>query len=173
MHPDKGVHTACRIARAAGVPLVVAAKMHEPAERAYFEDAVRPLLGGNIEYVGEVGGDDKLALLGDARCLLNPIAWPEPFGMVMVEAMACGTPVLARPVGSVPEIVDDGVTGFVRATEAELADGLLAVGRIDRADCRRSVEVRFDAGRMVAEHVALYEKVASSGAGSRVPVLTG
>ena len=97
MVPEKGVHTAIRAARAAGVPLLIAAKMHEQHEHEYFAERVKPLLGGDVEYVGEVGGDRKLQLLGDAVCLLNPIAWSEPFGMVMVESLACGTPVVATP----------------------------------------------------------------------------
>jgi glycosyltransferase involved in cell wall biosynthesis len=161
MSPDKGVDAAIRIARAAGIPLRIAAKMHEPAEQAYFEQAVAPLLGDDVEYVGEVGGCHKTDLLGAAVCLLNPIAWPEPFGMVMIEALACGTPVVATPCGSVPELVSDGVTGFVRPTEAELAEILPRVGELDRARCRAEVAERFTTARMVADHVALYEAVAS------------
>ena len=98
MSPDKGVHIAARAARRAGVPLRIAAKMREPAEFAYFEREVKPLLGGGVEYVGEVGGQAKLELLARATCLLNPLTWPEPFGMVMIEALACGTPVVAHAV---------------------------------------------------------------------------
>ena len=106
------------------MPLRIAAKLREPAEQAYFDRAVEPLLGDGVEYVGEVGGAEKLDLLAGAMCLLNPIAWPEPFGMVMIEALACGTPVVATPCGSVPELVTDGVTGFVRADDAGLAAAL-------------------------------------------------
>lgn len=159
MSPDKGVHIAARIARAAGVPLKIAAKMREPAERAYFQANVEPLLGGEVEYVGEVGGQDKLELLAAAACLFNPIAWPEPFGMVMIEALACGTPVIATPCGSVPEIVCEGVTGFVRGSESELAEALQRVGELDRTWCRKDAETRFSTQRMVADHVALYSQV--------------
>ncbi|HJR26141.1 MAG TPA: glycosyltransferase, partial [Acidimicrobiales bacterium] len=121
MSPDKGVHVAIEVARGAGVPLKIAAKMSEKDEREYFDACVRPLLGGgDVEYLGEVGGSAKRALLADALCLLNPIRWPEPFGMVMVEALAVGTPVLATPCGAAPEIVDDGVTGFLRSDVASL-----------------------------------------------------
>jgi len=113
LHPDKGAATAARVARAAGVPLVIAAKMREPAERQYFDAEVRPLLGGGIDFVGEVGAADKFPLLRGAMALLNPIAWAEPFGMVMIDALACGTPVVAPPVATVPELVIDGVTGIV------------------------------------------------------------
>jgi glycosyltransferase involved in cell wall biosynthesis len=142
------------------MPLRIAAKMSEASERLYFDRRVRPLLGGDIEYVGEVGGAEKLKLLGEATCLLNPIAWPEPFGMVMVEALACGTPVVATPMGSVPEIVDDGLTGFVRSDETSLAAAVLAGGDLDRAACRQSVVGRFSAERMVADHIAVYRSLA-------------
>ena len=156
MSPDKGAHRAARIAWAAGVPLLIAAKMREPEEKAYFDKRVRPLLGPDVEFVGEVSGVEKLELLGEARALLMPIRWPEPFGMVMVEALACGTPVLAFPEGAAPEVVQHGVTGFVCRDEASLVE---AVGRVDglsRADCRASVERRFSAARMAAEHVSVY-----------------
>jgi glycosyltransferase involved in cell wall biosynthesis len=144
--------------------LRIAAKMSEPAERFYFEQEVRPLLGDGIEYVGEVGRADKLALLGGATCLLNPIAWPEPFGMVMVEALACGTPVVATPLGAVPEIVDDGVTGFVRSGEGSLAEAVLAAAYLDREACRQTVAERFSAERMVADHLEVYRTHARGGA---------
>jgi glycosyltransferase involved in cell wall biosynthesis len=156
MCPEKGAHIAAQVARAAGIPLRIAAKMREPAEHAYFTACVRPLLGGDVEYIGEVGSAAKLALLGEATCLLNPIAWPEPFGMVMVEALACGTPVVATLCGSVPEIVDDGVTGLLGRDPASLAKALLKVDDLDRRACRRVAEARFDAGRMAADHVDAY-----------------
>jgi glycosyltransferase involved in cell wall biosynthesis len=159
MHPDKGVEAACRIARRAGVPLTIAAKLREPEERTFFEGRIRPYLGGDVEYVGEVEGAAKRALLGAAMCLLNPIAWREPFGMVMIEALACATPVLARPLGAAPEIVVDGVTGALAAAEGQLADALRTVPMLDRRACRRDVERRFTADRMVRDHVALYEAV--------------
>ncbi len=157
MCPEKGVDTAIRVARRAGVPLRIAAKMSEPAEQLYFDRRVRPLLGGDIEYVGEIGGADKTALLGGAVCLLNPIAWPEPFGMVMVEALACATPVVATPLGSVPEIVDHGRTGFVCSGEVALAAAVQSVAALDRRECRAAAAARFSAGRMVRQHVTLYE----------------
>jgi glycosyltransferase involved in cell wall biosynthesis len=156
MSPDKGVDVAARVARAAGVPLRIAAKMREPAELAYFEEQVAPLLGPDIEYVGEVGGADKRDLLAGARCLLNPIAWPEPFGMVMIEALASGTPVVATPCGSVPEIVTDGVTGFIASDETALADAVTRVGQLDRSACRKDTAERFSTARMVARHLDLY-----------------
>lgn len=160
MCAEKGVRTAIQVAHRAGVPLRIAAKMSEPAELAYFEAFVRPLLGGNVEYLGELNGAEKAELLGGALCLLNPIEWPEPFGMVMVEALACGTPVVATPMGAAPEIVADGVTGFIREGIAALATAVLASTAIDRAACRSAVCEHFSADRMVAEHIALYRSIA-------------
>ncbi len=164
MSPDKGVHVAARVAQRAGMPLRIAAKMREPAERAYFEQAVAPLLGGSVEYVGEVGGAAKHELLAGAACLLNPIAWPEPFGMVMIEALAAGTPVVATPCGAAPEIVEDGVTGFLASGEDALVDALRRAPGLDRAACRRSAKERFSVDRMVAGHVDLYRRVVAGGA---------
>jgi glycosyltransferase involved in cell wall biosynthesis len=157
--PDKGIDAAIRVARRAGVPLRIAAKMDEPAEHEFFRSEIQPQLGPEVEFLGELGFDDKLALLREATCLLNPIAWGEPFGMVMVEALACGTPVVANGRGSVPEIVEDGVTGFVCGGEIELVAALHNVETIDRTRCRKAAETRFSAERMVADHVALYERL--------------
>jgi glycosyltransferase involved in cell wall biosynthesis len=157
--PTKGVEVAIGVARRVGMPLVIAAKQRERQEREYFDADIRPLLGRDVHYVGEIGGLEKLRLLGDAAALLNPICWDEPFGMCMIEAMACATPVVATPRGSVPEIVDDGVTGFVRAGTRGLADALTDVGRLDRRACRASVETRFSMQRMAADHLAFYAEV--------------
>jgi glycosyltransferase involved in cell wall biosynthesis len=159
MTPEKGVHIAARVAHAAGIPLKIAAKRREPAEHSYFDRAVAPLLAGDVEYVDEVSGTDKIELLRDAVCLLNPVQWPEPFGMAMIEALACGTPVVATPYGSVPEIVDDGITGFIRSTEADLVDAVHRFDEIDRTQCRNAAEERFTAHRMAADHLALYHRV--------------
>jgi len=160
MHPDKGVASACRIAREAGLPLLIAAKMRERFEHDYFDAEVRPLLGANVDYIGEIGGDEKWSLLGDALCLLNPIEWPEPFGMVMIEALACGTPVVSTPMGSVPEIVIDGVTG-VLGSAAELGLRLLDAKGIDRHRCRQEALARFTSDRMVDDHLNLYDRIAA------------
>lgn len=159
MSPDKGVHVAIRAAREAGVPLRIAAKMREPAERRYFSDVVVPLLGDDATYIGEVGGGDKQALLAGAACLVNPVSWPEPFGMVMIEALAAGTPVVALRRGSVPELVTHGITGFIADTEDELAAGIRRAPSLDRTRCRQDVAERFSTERMVADHVAFYERV--------------
>lgn len=159
MHPDKGVDVAVRVAVDAGMPLKIAAKMREPAERAWFEANVAPLLGGDIEYVGELGQADLQKLVEGAVALLNPIKWAEPFGLVMVEALAAGTPVLVSPLGAAPEIVEHGVTGFLCPDEASMVSHVADVGSLDRAACRATVTARFSTARVVADHVALYEQV--------------
>jgi glycosyltransferase involved in cell wall biosynthesis len=163
MHPDKGVDVAARVARAAGMPLRIAAKMREPAEREWFEACVRPLLGGDIEYVGELNRADALALLQGAVAMLNPIRWSEPFGLVMVEALAAGTPVLAFPNGAAPEIIEDGVTGFLCQDENEMTIRLKEVDTLSREACYEAVRSRFCTSRVVADHVALYQDVIASG----------
>ncbi len=159
MHPDKGVDAAARVAHAAGLPLRIAAKMREPAEQAWFEANVKPLLVGDVEYVGELGQADVLTLVQGAVALLNPIQWAEPFGLVMVEALAAGTPVLASPLGAAPEIVEHGVTGFLCGDEATMVARLAEVGRLDRDACRATVTARFSTARVVADHLALYRRV--------------
>lgn len=162
MSSDKGVHRAIEIARAAGVPLKIAAKMREEAEVAYFDAAVRPLLGDDAEFIGEVGPGEREELLGSAMALVNPIAWPEPFGMVMIESLATGTPVLSYAIGAAPEIVEHGVTGFLGSDIASLAAAVGRVDEIDRRTCRETVERRFSAERMVADHIELYESLVTS-----------
>src|ERR1700759_1073032 len=157
MTPGKGGRGRVVVARAAGEPLVIAAKNREPAERAYFAEEIMPLLNDDVEVIGEVAGDAKLALLGAAKALLNPIQWAEPFGLVMIEAMACGTPVIACPNGAAPEIVDSGSTGFLCSDPAELVAAIHRVDELDRAACRAAVIQRFSTTRMTADHLALYQ----------------
>jgi glycosyltransferase involved in cell wall biosynthesis len=158
MSPEKGPADAIRIAQRAGLPLLIGAKCREPAEHAYFAEHVAPELGADIVWLGELNAAEKYDLLAGARALLFPIAWPEPFGMVMIEAMACGTPVLATARGSVPEVVSDGVTGFVRATPDELIEAVARIGELDRRACRRRVAECFSADAMTAG----YERLASA-----------
>ncbi len=157
--PEKGAKEAIEIAHAAGVPLLLAAKMREPNEISYFNEVISPMLDDGARYVGEVSGAEKIELIGSARALLNPIRWPEPFGLVMIEALACGTPVLTRRAGAAPEIVDDGVTGFVCETDEELRAKVDEIDTLDRAACRRAILERFSADAMVAAHVRLYEQI--------------
>jgi glycosyltransferase involved in cell wall biosynthesis len=160
MSPEKRPDVAIEIARRAGVRLVLAAKV-DRVDREYFETLVRPRLREpGIEYVGELGERDKVRLLRRARALLFPILWPEPFGLAMIEAMACGTPVLTRRCGSTPEVVADGATGFVCDSDAELVHAVAAVDRLDRRLCREHVARRFDVGRMARDYEALYARVA-------------
>ena len=121
MSPDKGAGNAVRVAREAGMPLRLAGKIHDPIEHEYFDAAVRPYLGDEIEYVGEVSHNEKVELLQKAAVTVFPIQWPEPFGLVMVESMACGTPVLATRLGAVPEVVEHGRGGLVVDTIDEMA----------------------------------------------------
>lgn len=159
MHPAKGVLPAIRIAERAGLPLRIAAKMMEPAEQDYFREVVRPALGRHAEYLGELSASEKYELMGSSCALLNPLQWSEPFGLVMIEALATGTPVIATPRGSVPEIIDDGRTGFIRSDESGLADALGMAASLDRTVCRATAEQRFGARRMADEYVALFEEV--------------
>jgi glycosyltransferase involved in cell wall biosynthesis len=156
MSPDKGAHRAMEAAYKAGVPLVMAAKMREPAEYEYFEHYVQPYLNENLVYLGEVPHERKLELLAGARGVLFPIKWNEPFGMVMIEAMACGTPVIAFPEGAAPEVVKHGVTGFLCPDVADMADAIGRVGSLNRADCRAAVEGYFSTTRMVGEYLSLF-----------------
>ncbi|WP_448811132.1 glycosyltransferase family 4 protein [Agromyces bauzanensis] len=157
MNPSKGLPEAIAVAERAGIPLRIAAKMREPAEQEYFDEVVRPALGSNAEYVGELDSDEKYELMGSSRALLNPIQWDEPFGLVMIEAMATGTPVVATGRGSVPEIVEEGRTGFIRDDLDELAEALGRATDLDRGACRTSVEARFTAQRMAADYISLFE----------------
>jgi glycosyltransferase involved in cell wall biosynthesis len=160
--PEKGVARAIEIARRVGMPLRAAAKV-DRADRDYYELVIKPLLKESaplVEFVGEVGGRDKDELLGRAAAVLFPIDWPEPFGLVMIEALACGTPVIAFRRGSVPEVMDDGVTGFV----VDDVDGAVrAVGRLgelSRRRCRAAFERRFGAARMARDYAAVYRRLA-------------
>lgn len=159
MSPDKGVPEAIRIARRAGRRLRVLSKMWEPCEVAFYEKEVQPLLGDDIEVHDCADPSDQIALLQTSAALLNPIRWHEPFGLVMAEALACGTPVLAFPKGAAPEIVDHGVTGFLCGDEAGMVDAVAAVPSLQRRSCRQAAEQRFSAQRMGLEHLALYAEL--------------
>jgi glycosyltransferase involved in cell wall biosynthesis len=160
--PHKGAHLAIEAARRAGRPIVLAGKLLEPGERAYFDAEIRPRLGGDAEFVGEVDMPTKQLLYAAAHCVLFPITWDEPFGMVMIEAMACGTPVVALRRGSVPEIVIDGVTGFVRDRAAELPAAIDGAGGLSPAACRRHVERHFDVSIMAAGYERVYARIAAA-----------
>ena len=169
--PEQGRAPGRRAASAAGVPLVLAAKMREQAEVDYFNNRVRPLLHDHAVFVGEADAAMKRQLLAGAHALLNPIAWPEPFGMVMVEALACGTPVITSPCGAAPEIVDHGQTGFLCRTRAEYLAAIDVAPSLDRRHCRASVAERFPVERMVESYERLYRELAVDR--KRIPIRFG
>ena len=157
--PDKGAHRAIEVARAAGLPIKLAGKKREPAERSYFDEQVAPLLGDDAEYVGETSQEAKVELLQNARTTLFPIDWEEPFGLVMIESMACGTPVIATRWGAVPEVVEEGRGGIVVDDYRQMADAIAEADRLDPQECRRSVEERFSPQRMVECYLEAYRSV--------------
>jgi glycosyltransferase involved in cell wall biosynthesis len=163
--PEKGLDTAIRIAHTAGMPLKVAARKPLPFKQdpearrdwEYYNEQIRPMLREeDVEFVGEVDGAHKSELLGNAAAMLFPIRWPEPFGLVMVEALACGTPVLALREGSVPEVIADGETGCICDSEEELASAVQNIGKYDRARCRAEVEQRFSPAAMAESYERVY-----------------
>ncbi|MDX2344845.1 MAG: glycosyltransferase family 4 protein, partial [Acidimicrobiia bacterium] len=163
MAPEKGVHRAIRVAQRSGIPLLIAAKMREQDECDYFHELVEPQLGRSIQYVGEANKEERKELLRSARALIDPIRWPEPFGLVMIEAMACGTPVIVFPEGAAPEIVEHGITGFICADEDNMLDAVTHIDDIERSACRAAVETRFSAERMTRDHIDLYTDLLESG----------
>jgi glycosyltransferase involved in cell wall biosynthesis len=167
--PEKRLDRAIDIARRAGMPLKIAAKIYDE-DRAYFQTEIAPLLEkyhSFVEFIGEVGGERKDEFLGGAAALLFPIDWAEPFGLVMIEALACGTPVIAWRNGSTPEIVEDGVTGFVVDNMIDAIAAVRRIPEIPRDACRRSFEYRFDSTRMASEYVTLYRRLIERGNVSR------
>jgi glycosyltransferase involved in cell wall biosynthesis len=161
--PEKRVDRAVEIARRAGVQLLVAAKV-DPVDRPYFEREIEPLLRGpGVEYLGEMADEEKADFLGDAMAVVFPIDWPEPFGLVMIEAMACGTPVLAFRGGSVDEVITSGVTGAVVTSVDEAVEALPAVAALDRAACRREFERRFSVACMAEKYLRVYERLMGAG----------
>jgi glycosyltransferase involved in cell wall biosynthesis len=164
MSADKGCHRAVEVAMEAGLPLRIAGKMREPAEREYFETYVAPYLGDGIEYLGETSHGKKVALLQNARATLFPIEWDEPFGLVMIESMACGTPVIATRWGAVSEVIEHGRSGIVVDDYRDMVGALADANRLEPLECRRWVEEHFSATRMIEDYVAAYEAVVSRAA---------
>ena len=158
MTHDKGVHRAAQLARTAGVPLRIAGKVRTTREHEYFDECVRPLLSGDVEFIGEVDAAGKRELLSGACALLNPTEWAEPFGMTMIEALACGTPVIGTARGSSPEIIDHGVTGFLGDSDDELLAGIRNATSLERANCRQAAEQRFSIAVMASNYVNVYER---------------
>ena len=172
--PEKSVDRAIRIAVKAGLPLKIAAKV-DRVDREYFEKEIQPMLAQpGIEYIGEISDGDKSAFLGGAMALLMPIDWPEPFGLVMIEAMACGTPVIAFPSGSVPEVVEDGVTGLIVRDEAEAVHAIIhKLARLSRANVRSRFEQRFTARRMAEEYLDIYRQLIAGNSRRRPQTVNG
>jgi glycosyltransferase involved in cell wall biosynthesis len=157
LSPDKGAHRAVAVAMETGLPLKIAGKMQEPKERAYFHELVEPHLVDGIEYLGEVTHGEKVELLQNARATLFPIEWEEPFGLVMIESMACGTPVIATRWGAVPEVIEHGRSGIVVDHYREMPAALEAADQLDPFELRRYVEEEFSPEHMVRDYVAAYE----------------
>jgi glycosyltransferase involved in cell wall biosynthesis len=158
MNHEKGAHRAVAVAMELGLPLKLAGKMRDPREREYFADFIEPHLGNGIEYLGEVNHGTKVELLQNARVTLFPIEWEEPFGLVMIESMACGTPVIATRYGAVPEVMGEGQGGVVVDHWREIPQALEQTDEIDPLDCRRYVEEWFAPERMVADYEEAYRK---------------
>jgi len=157
--PEKRVDRAIEIAKRAGMPIKIAAKI-DAVDKEYFDANIRKLFDDPlVEYIGEIGERDKQAFLGNAYALLFPIDWPEPFGLVMIESMACGTPIIAYNKGSVPEIVEDGVTGFLVDGIEEAVKAVERVGSLERAECRRAFQKRFSARRMALDYTQIFGRL--------------
>ncbi|WP_250537285.1 glycosyltransferase family 4 protein [Caballeronia sp. AZ10_KS36] len=162
--PEKRIDRAIEIARRAGLPLKIAAAVH-PGERAYFKETIWPLIAESesfVEYLGEVGGETRRALFANARALVFPIDWEEPFGLVMIEAMASGTPVVAFRRGAVPEVIEHGVNGFIVDDVDQAVRAVHEIGAIDRARCRKTFEQRFSSERMARDYLAVYHNLLQS-----------
>jgi glycosyltransferase involved in cell wall biosynthesis len=158
--PEKGVDRAIKIALRSGIPLKIAAKV-DRTDQEYYDEFVRPLIEGSslVEYIGEIGDHEKPNFLSGALGLLLPIDWPEPFGLVMIEAMACGTPVIAYNRGSVPEIIDEGLTGFIVEDETSAVAAVGRLSGLSRAAVRKQFELRFTARRMALDYLAAYRSL--------------
>jgi glycosyltransferase involved in cell wall biosynthesis len=160
--PEKRVDRAIRIAEQCGMPLKVAAKI-DRADRDYYEEDIRPLMAApHVEYIGEINDSQKSEFLSGAAALLVPIDWPEPFGLVMIEAMACGTPVIAYNRGSVPEVVDDGITGFIVEDELSAVGAVHRLDQLSRTKIREQFETRFTARRMALDYLAAYRSLSDA-----------
>jgi glycosyltransferase involved in cell wall biosynthesis len=157
--PEKGIDRAIRIAQHCGVPLKVAAKV-DKSDQEYYDEKIRPMMkAGNVEFIGEINDKDKSEFLSGATALLVPIDWPEPFGLVMIEAMACGTPVIAYNRGSVPEIIEEGLTGFIVEDETGAIGAVDRLGTLSREKVRRRFEERFTARRMAQDYLSVYRSL--------------
>ncbi|MCR4332507.1 MAG: glycosyltransferase family 4 protein, partial [Sulfuricaulis sp.] len=158
--PEKGVHFAVRAALTLGLPLIIAAKL-ERVDRPYYYRRIKPYLSEQIRWIGEVDETERNRLMSRALCFLHPVTWPEPFGLTLIEAMACGCPVIAFNKGSIPELIKDGETGYVVETLSSMLDAIRGVAKIDRAACRRHALEHFSAQKMADGYEALYRQLLS------------
>ncbi|MBE0447550.1 MAG: glycosyltransferase family 4 protein [Actinobacteria bacterium] len=159
MNPEKGAHVAVEVARKTGKKLLMVSKMTEPHEKAYFKERVKPLLAPNVELIGEVDVETKIEMFKKASCVLFPVQWPEPFGLVMIEAMACGTPVIAIRNGSVPEVVVHEKTGYICSSTEEMIEAINKVDQVNPVDCRHHIENNFSTDHMVDHYIRAYKKI--------------
>lgn len=170
--PEKGLHLAIEVARKSGIPLKIAGEV-QPLFRDYFEREIKPRLDGRfVEFIGEADFKTKNELLGNSLALLFPIDWEEPFGLIMIEAMACGTPVLALSRGSVPEVVKDGVSGYISTSVKDMVRRVVDLGKLSRSSVRRYVEANFSVEKMATKYLELYSSVVKEPVPSRLPPLT-
>jgi glycosyltransferase involved in cell wall biosynthesis len=169
--PEKRPDRAIELAREVGMNLVIAAKV-DPKDQAYFENAIRPLIDASplVEFVGEVDDEFKDQLLGGAYAYLFPIDWPEPFGLTMIESLAAGTPVISTRNGAVPEVIMDGVTGFVCDSFKEMIEAISKIRQLDRANCRAHVELNFSTATMASRYESVYQSVVKAAVESMHPV---
>jgi glycosyltransferase involved in cell wall biosynthesis len=171
--PEKGVDKAIRIAGKSGLRVKIAAKV-DAADEEYFQTVIKPLLKQpHVEFIGEINEMQKPDFLSGAHALLFPIDWPEPFGLVMIESMACGTPVITFERGSVPEVIDDGVTGFITRDEADAVRAVRRLGEISRDGVRARFEQRFSARRMATDYVSLFEDMVDRPRTAQLRVIAG
>jgi len=169
--PEKGVDRAIEIAKESGLELRIAAKV-DRVDKEYFKNAIQPLLADPlIQFVGEINEQDKNTFLGGALALLAPVRWPEPFGLVLIEAMAAGTPIIAFEEGSIPELVENGRSGFVVKTTKQAVAAVQSIGRIRREECRRIFEERFTASRMAQDYMRIYEGLIRAQSDPEAPAL--
>ncbi len=170
--PEKRPDRAIEIAKRSGMKLIIAAKV-DRVDQEYFDHTIKPLLDHPlVEYIGEISETEKESFLGNAYALLFPIDWPEPFGLVMIEAMSCGTPVIAYRKGSVPEVIEDGVNGFVVDNIEDAVDAVQRISGLSRLQCRHRFEVRFSASRMANDYVDIYNGLLHRGASPLMPLET-
>ena len=171
--PEKGIDKAIHIAGKAGMRVKIAAKV-DTADEEYFQTEIKPLLAlPHVEFIGEINEMQKPDFLSGAHALLFPIDWPEPFGLVMIEAMACGTPVITYERGSVPEVIEDGLTGFITRDEADAVRAVGRIGELDRAKVRARFEERFSARRMAEDYLSVYEELAARPRTAQLRVIAG